>query len=193
VKTSTFLPLVFTLILSALQMNAAPPKSLLPPIGADGREFTVKAQGTHVLRGWLPKDWTDNSEWAAVTGSYTKLTDPPEPSVAAVRIKIEKVDEGQLQLTSYQGNQSYQQGKTYKVTGWVGSPDRLTIKVGARQIDDPYEMYHEQDLSTQSEWKPFEFVFKPAKDFKAFIMFVVNEVGTVDLAGVSVVEATLSN
>jgi hypothetical protein len=66
----------------------------------------------------------------------------------------------------------------------VRSPDRLSVNLGARQMAEPYEFYHEQELATGPEWKHFEFVFTPEKDFEALIMFVVREVGTVDLAGV---------
>ncbi len=165
-------------------------KSLLPTFGNEGTEFTVKAKNSHVVKGWLPKEWTDNSEWAPVTATYTKLTDSPGKDLGAVRIKIEKVDEGGLlQLTTYGGNQKYKKGTRYVLTGWVRSPDRLTVNVGARQTNDPYEFYHEQELASGPEWKKFEFAFTPAKDFEAFIMFVVRDAGTVDLAGV-VLEGT---
>ena len=76
----------------------------------------------------------------------------------------------------------------YVVTGWVRSPGGLAVNVGARQMAEPYEFYHEQELATGPEWKRFEFAFTPAMDFTAFLMFVVREVGTVDLAGVAVEE-----
>jgi hypothetical protein len=164
------------------------PRSLLPAFGNEGAEFTTKAQGSHVVKGWLPADWKDNTEWASVSATYSKLADSPDKAAGAVRIKIEKVDEGQLQLTTYSGNQKYKKGARYLVTGWVRSPDRLTVNVGARQTGEPYEFYHEQELTTGPEWKRFEFAFTPAMDFQAFIMFVVREAGTVDLAGVVVEE-----
>ncbi len=168
---------------------AQAPKSLLPAFGNDGAEFTTKAQGSHVTKGWLPTEWKDNSEWAPVSATYTKLADSPDKAVGAVRIKVEKVDEGgQLQLTTYGGNQKYKQGTRYVATGWVRSPDRLSVNVGTRQMAEPYEFYHEQELTTGAEWTKFEFAFTPTMDFSAFLMFVVREVGTVDLAGVVVEE-----
>jgi hypothetical protein len=176
------------LLLGSVALTVAAPKSLLPAFGNEGAEFTVKGQSGHATKGWLPTDWKDNSEWAAVDATYTKLTDSPEPSAGAVRIKVEKVEEGQLQLTTYGGNQKYKKGIRYVVTGWVRSPDRLSVNLGARQIEDPYEFYHEQELTSGPEWKKFEFAFTPAMDFTAFVMFVVRETGTVDLAGVAVEE-----
>jgi hypothetical protein len=168
-----------------LSVMAEAPKSLLPAFGNEGAEFTTKAQNNHVVRGWLPNEWKDNSEWAPVSATYTKLTDSPDKGAGAVRIKTEKVEEGgQLQLTTYRGNQKYQKGTRYVVTGWVRSPDRTSVKVGARQIIEPYEFYHEEELATGPEWKRFEFAFTPTMDFTAFLMFVVREAGTVDLAGV---------
>jgi hypothetical protein len=168
---------------------AEAPKSLLPAFGNEGAEFTTKAQGTHVTKGWLPTEWKDNSEWAPVTATYTKLTDSPDKDAGAVRIKIEKVEEGgQLQLTTFGGNQKYKKGTRYVVTGWVRSPGGLAMNVGARQMAEPYEFYHEQELSTGPEWKKFEFAFTPTMDFSAFIMFVVRDAGTVDLAGVALEE-----
>jgi hypothetical protein len=173
----------------SLSATAQLPKSLLPAFGTEGADFTTKAQGTHVTKGWLPTDWKDNSEWAPVSATYTKLADSPDKTAGAVRIKVEKVEEGgQLQLTTYAGNQKYKKGTRYIVTGWVRSPDKLSMNVGARQKEEPYEFYHEQELSTGAEWKKFEFAFTPEKDFDAFLMFVVREAGTVDLAGVAVEE-----
>lgn len=164
------------------------PKSLLPAFGTEGADFTAKGQSGHVTKGWLPTDWQDNSEWAQVDATYTKLTDSPDKAAGAVRIKVEKVDDGQLQLTTFQGNQKYVKGKHYVVSGWVRSPDTTSVKVGIRQKGEPYEFYHEEELTTGPEWKKFEFAFTPAMDFEAFLMFIVREVGTVDVAGVFVAE-----
>ena len=64
------------------------------------------------------------------------------------------------------------------------------MKVGTRQIGEPYEFYHEQELSTGPEWKRFEFAFTPTMDFTAFMMFSLSQRlgGMVDLAGVVVEE-----
>jgi hypothetical protein len=172
-----------------LQVMAQVPKSLLPAFGTEGAEFTTKTKDGNVTKGWLPTDWKDNSEWAPVTATYSKLADSPDKAAGAVRIHVEKVEEGGLlQLTTYQGIQKYTKGKRYAVTGWVRSPGGLSITVGARQTAEPYEFYHEQELTTGKEWKRFEFSFTPTMDIAAFIMFVVREAGTVDLAGVAVEE-----
>jgi hypothetical protein len=183
--------LAAALLLCTLELSviAEAPTSLLPAFGTEGADFTIKAKDGHVVHGWLPKEWTDNTEWAPVSATYTKLSDSPDKAAGAVRIKIEKVDEGgQLQLTTYGGNQKYRKGARYFVTGWVRSPDRLSMNVGVRQLNEPYEFYHERELATGPEWTRFEFAFTPAMDFNAFLMFVVREVGTVDLAGVVVAE-----
>ena len=178
-----------TLLGSAgLPVMAQAPKSLLPAFGTEGAEFTAKGQSGHVTKGWLPTDWKDNSEWAQVDATYSKLTDSPDKAAGAVRIKVEKVDDGQLQLTTFQGSQKYAKGKHYVVTGWVRSAEKTGVKVGARQKGEPYEFYHEEELTTGPEWKKFEFAFTPAMDLEAFVMFIVREAGTVDLAGVSVTE-----
>ena len=171
-----------------LSVLAEAPKSLLPAFGNEGAEFTSKAQGSHVVKGWMPTDWKDNTEWASVSATYTKLTDSPDKVAGAVRIKVEKVDEGQLQLTTYQGNQKYKKGTRYLVTGWVRSPDKLAVRLGVRQKGEPYEFYHEEELTTGTEWKRFEFAFTPAMDFEALLMFSVRETGTVDVAGVVAAE-----
>ena len=182
--------LVATVMLGSLTWSAMAqtPKSLLPAFGNEGAEFTTKAQNNHVTKGWLPTDWKDNSEWAQVTATYTKLPDSPDKTAGAVRIKVEKVEDGQLQLTTFQGNQKYVKGKRYVVSGWLRSPDKSGVKIGARQKTEPYEFYHEEELTTGAEWKRFEFAFTPAMDLEAFLMFIVREPGTVDVAGVMVEE-----
>jgi hypothetical protein len=176
-------------ILCAHAVAADAPKSLLPVFSTGGADFTTKAANGHIVHGWLPAKWTDNTEWAPVSASYTKLTDGPDKAVGAVRIKVEKIDEGgQLQLTSYDGIQKYKKGTTYIARGWIRSADGLGVNVGTRQIDEPYETYHEKDLTTGPEWKRFEFAFTPEKDFSAFLMFFVRQTGTVDLAGMTLEE-----
>jgi hypothetical protein len=185
----TLLAAALLLCSQGIRVFADAPRSLLPVFGTEGAEFTTKAKDGHVTKGWLPTDWKDNTEWAPVSATYTKLTDSPDKAAGAVRIQIEKVEEGgQLQLTTYGGNQKYTKGRGYTVSGWVRSPGGLAITVGARQMADPYEFYHEQELATGREWKRFEFAFTPTMDISAFIMFVVKETGTVDLAGVTVQE-----
>jgi len=175
--------------IQALPAVADAPKSLLPAFGEEGKEFNVKAKDGNVVHGWLPNDWTDNSDWAPVSATYTKLTDSPDKAASAVRIKVEKVEEGgQLQLTTYQGNQKYKKGTKYVLSGWIRSADHISVKVGTRQMGEPYEFYHEEDLAPESEWKHFEFTFTPMMDFQAFIMFIVHDPGTVDLAGIALEE-----
>ena len=74
------------------------------------------------------------------------------------------------------------------MTGWLRSPNSTGVKVGVRQKGDPYEFYHEEDKTPLKEWTRFEFTFTPTAELDAFLMFVVNQVGTVDLAGVAVEE-----
>ena len=183
---STFMAILFAVLLPPL--NAAPEKSLLPVFGAEGDEFTTPAQKNHVIHGWLPKDWNDNSEWAPITATYSKLDDAPDKTGVALRIKVEKMDDGQLQLTSYAGERIYEKGRIYRVSGWVRCPDRVTVSVAARQSEGPYERYHEKDLATEATWKQFEFEFAPKNDIKAIIMFSFERVATVDLAGVTVTD-----
>jgi hypothetical protein len=163
-------------------------KSLVPTFGIEGREFDLKAKDGHKIKGWLPKDWVDNSEWAAVTINYSKLADPPKEGVGAVRIQVAKVDEGQMQLTSWAGKLTFKKGAKYVVEGWVRSKDRADFKVGIRQPGDPYEFYSEQELSTTPEWKTFKFNVSFSDDKEAVVMFTKPEAGTVDLAGVTVRE-----
>jgi hypothetical protein len=185
--------LAAVLLLGGQQLSngADAPKSLVPVFGTAGADFNTKAKDGNVIKGWMPTGWNDNSEWAAVSATYSKLTDLPEKAdkaTGALRVKVEKVDEGQLQFTTYSGRQKYAKGKRYVVSGWIRSADRLSVNLGARQVSDPYEFYHEEELSGGTEWKRFEFAFTPAMEFEAFIMFVVREAGTVDLAGIAVEE-----
>ena len=181
-------PLLVTVATLTLSFTAfAADESLLPAFGAAGTEFTVKAKNDNTTKGWLPKDWVDNSEWAAVSATYAKLPDGPKEGVVAVRIKVEKVDEGQLQLTSWT-IPKFKKGVKYTITGWIRSAEGSGIKAGVRQTGEPYEFYAEQDLTADKEWKPFTFDFSLTEDKEAFVMFTKADPGTVDLAGLVVSE-----
>jgi hypothetical protein len=172
----------------ALSGLAEPRESLLPPFGNAGAEFKGKAQPGHDIHGWLPKNWVDNSSWAPVSATYTKLTDSPDKDAGAVRIEIQKVERWQLQMTTFEGNHDYKQGAKYVVTGWVRSPLLSTITIGFREDDEPRAFYDQKDLVTTGEWKRFEYVWTPEKDGIAWLMFFAKQPGTVDLAGIVVEE-----
>ncbi|MCE9611582.1 MAG: hypothetical protein K8R23_15400 [Chthoniobacter sp.] len=167
-----------------LALRAEPAKSLLPSVGNEGADFTAKAQEGHIVKGWLPKGWKDDSAWAPLSATYTKLADSPDPASGAVRIKVEKLDDDHLQLTTFQGNRKYKKGTRYLVTGWVRNPDGLGVKAAMREEGEPYEFFHELELPATKEWKRFEFAFTPETDFEGFLMFLVSATGSVDLAGV---------
>jgi len=186
VKPSLLTAVAVALAFTALTASAAD-ESLLPAFGSTGADFTIKAKDNNQTKGWLPKDWVDNSEWAAVSATYAKLTDGPKEGVAAVRIKVEKVEEGQLQLTTWT-IPKFKKGAKYTVTGWIRSAEGSGIKVGIRQPGEPYEFYAEQDLTADKEWKPFTFEFSFTEDKDGFVMFTKADAGTVDLAGLVVSE-----
>jgi hypothetical protein len=177
----------FSLLLTGLIAFAQDkPVSLLPAFGAEGRDFTAKAQGGKAIKGWLPTGWDDNSGWATLAATYTKLKDGPKEGVTAVRIELKDLGDGQLQLTSFSGKRVFKKGVKYAVEGSLrGSAD---FKVGVRQPGDPYEFYVEHELSAGKEWKAFKFEFTLDADKEAFIMFVMPGNGTIDLAGVAVRE-----
>ena len=182
-----FLPAIIIAAIASTTFVADEVKSLLPAFGSDGAEVNINAKSDNKISGWLPKDWVDNSEWAAVSATYAKLSDPPKDGVTAIGIKITKVDEGQLQLTTWT-TPTFKKGVKYVVEGWIRSKESAGIKVGIRQPGEPYEFYADQDLSGTADWKPFSFEFSFTEDKDALVMFTKKETGAVDLAGVVVRE-----
>ena len=180
------LPLFSLVLVGLVAFAQEKPVSLLPAFGADGRDFTAKAQGGKTIKGWLPTGWDDNSDWATLAVTYTQLKNGPKEGITAVRIEVKDHGDGQLQLTSYSGKQVFKKGVKYAIEGALrGSAE---FKVGVRQPGEPYEFYVEQDLTGGKEWKPFKFEFKFETDKEGFIMFVLAGNGTMDIAGVTVRE-----
>lgn len=176
----SLLPALLLTIATVLAQDKSP--SLLPLFGGEGREFTLKALGGKAVKGWLPTGWDDNSTWAELAATYTKLKDGPKEGVTAVRIELSDLGEGQLQLTSFSGKRVFKKGVKHAVEGWVrGSGE---FKVGVRQPGDPYEFYAEHELAVGKDWKPFKFEFALSADLEGFIMFVLPAKGTIDVAGI---------
>jgi hypothetical protein len=169
-------------------LRGEPAASKLPVFSTAGYQFNRASKDDHLVKGWLPKNWVDNSKWAAVNATYTKLEDPPEKGVGAVRIEAKNVDSGQLQLTTFEGNNQYFKGTKYTVTGWVRGTMNTTVKVGFRDEGEPKGFFEEMFLTGTEAWRPFELVFVPEKDCDALVMVVMREPGSIDLAGLVVTE-----
>jgi hypothetical protein len=178
--------LAFTLAVCTLAL-AEQPKSMLPEFGAEGESVNVAAQGDHKITGWLPNHWVDNSEWAAVSATYKKLPDPPKSGLTAVNIHVTALDEGHLQLTTWT-RPTFKKDTAYIVAGYIRSKTHDGIKVAIREPGEPYEFYVEQDLEATPEWKPFSFEFTLDADRPAFVMFLKQETGSVDLSAITVHE-----
>lgn len=174
--------------LSCPPVRAEDPVSLLPVFGSEGYMINKKTKNNHSITGWLPKKWLDNSSWAQVNAVYTALLDPPKADLTAVRIDASAVDEGQLQMTTFDGHTDYQQGTTYAITGWVRSASGSTVKVGIRNVGPTHEFFKQDDVKGTAEWKPFEVVFTPELSCQGFVMFVMRQPGVVDVAGISLVQ-----
>jgi hypothetical protein len=185
-KLKLFVSAIAGIIIASACLAADEAKSLLPAFGPDGTEITTTCKDGNKTTGWIPKGWVDNSEWAPVSATYSKLTDPPKAGVTAIRIKVDKVSDGQLQFTSWT-KPIFKKGVKYVVEGCVRGKD-ASIKIGIRQPGEPYEFYAEQTLDGAAEWKPFTFEFSFTEDKEAFVMFVKPETSTVDLAGIVVRE-----
>jgi hypothetical protein len=170
-------------------LRAEPPVAgRLSVFGTAGYQFNRASKDDHVVKGWLPKDWVDNSKWAAVNATYTKLEDPPEKGIGAVRIEAKNIDSGQLQLTNFEGNKQYVKGTKYVITGWIRGTMNTTIKVGMREEGEAKAFLDEIHLTGAPQWRPFELLFAPAKDLDAVLMVVMREPGTIDLAGLALTE-----
>ena len=177
---------VATLLLGGLALAALAeaPKSLLPEFGTVGRQIEPKAKAGYDIRGWLPKDWVDNSSWAPVSVMYSQLKDVPAEGVGAVRMEVMKIDGYNVQLTTKNGARPYKQGGKYVLTGWVRSTSLTPIWVGFRQDEEPKEFFIGEDLEVDTEWKRFSLEWTPERDCNAWLFFNLQKVGTVDLAGV---------
>jgi hypothetical protein len=161
-------------------------ESLLPVFGTKGYDFKKDAQPGHDIHGWLPKGWEDNSSWAKVSAVYSMLTDAPVKETGAVRIEVKRRDAHHVQMRPSNGPHEFKKGTTYSITGWLRSPQPFKINVGFREDDLPREYFARDDIETGPEWARFEFDWTPDEDRKAWVMFVVHEPGTVDIAGIVV-------
>lgn len=165
-----------------------PPKSLLPVFGTKGWTIQGKGMQGHDIRGWLPKDWIDNSSWAPVSAVYTQLNDAPAEGMGAVQVEVTKLHSHHLQMTTKGGARPYKQGTTYVLSGWIRGPQDADVFAGFREDDVPRKYYAGQNLVATGEWKRFSVEWTPEMDTTAWVMFSFHKVGTVDLAGIALEE-----
>jgi hypothetical protein len=186
---AAFRGILLALLLSPAVAKSEPLTSLMPVFGVEGAEFTHPTQKGQAVSGWLPTGWVDNSEWAAIAATYEKLDDFPDDAFGAVRIKLKELEaDAELQVTSYEGERTLAKGKPYRVFGWVRSPESHQVAVTLRQLNEPYQQYARIDIPTSKRWAPFELNFQPDRDLKAIVVVGMQEVGTLDLASVTLVQ-----
>lgn len=164
---------------------AEPPTSLLPVFGTKGWTMQGKGMQGYEIRGWLPKDWIDNSSWAPVSAVYTQLNDAPAADIGAVRIEVTKRHSHHVQMTTKDSARPYKQGTTYVLSGWIRGPLDADVYAGFREDDEPHKYYAGQNLSATPEWKRFSFEWTPEMDTTAWVMFSFHKIGAVDLAGIA--------
>jgi hypothetical protein len=164
------------------------PKSLLPVFGTKGWTIQGKGMQGYDIRGWLPKDWIDNSSWAPVSVVYTQLDDAPAPEVGAVRIEVTKLHSHHAQITTKESARPYKKDATYVLSGWIRGPQDADVYAGFRESDEPRKYYAGQLLPATAEWKRFSVEWTPEADTNAWVIFSFHKVGTVDLAGIALEE-----
>lgn len=147
-----------------------------------------KGMAGYDIRGWLPKDWIDNSSWAPVSAVYTQLDDAPEKEMGAVRVEVTKRHSHHLQMTTKDSSRPYKKDTTYVLSGWIRGPVDADVYAGFRQDGEPRRYYAGQNLSATAEWKRFSVEWTPEADVTAWVMFSFHKVGTVDLAGIALEE-----
>jgi hypothetical protein len=171
--------------MSAFTASAEPATGLVPAFGSEGREFKQKAQPGHDIHGWLPKGWEDNSSWAKVSATYTKLDDSPEKDATAVRIEFTKRDAHHVQFRPQKGPLTFTKGTTYRVSGWARSAEPSKINVGFRDADAAGGYFDQDDIYTGKKWARFSFDWTPEQDCKGWLLIVVQDPGTFDVAGIT--------
>jgi hypothetical protein len=174
--------------LAIVAFAAEPPKSLLPVFGTKGWTLQGKGMPGYDIRGWLPKDWIDNSSWAPVSVVYTQLDDAPAADIGAVRVEVTKRHSHHAQMTTKDSARPYKKDTTYVLSGWIRGPEDADVYAGFRENDEPHHYYAGQNLSATAEWKRFTVEWTPEMDTTAWVMFSFHKVGTVDLAGITLEE-----
>jgi len=169
---------------------------IIPPFSAQGNELQHTNQAGVVSRGWLPQGWQDARLASALGGTYTRLADPPQPGLTAVRVRVERAAQGPaapLQIR-WQSRLQFAGATPHTLRGWMRSPDGTAFDAGVRQWKAPFQFHARQTFNAAAEWAPFALKFQlpadfqPEEDHLPIVLLILRQPGTLDLAGVTLVE-----
>ncbi len=166
-----------------LAAAAAAGGDVLGEVLVDTRFGDVSPQSTVGLgegvSGELPAGWCDNTEWADAGARYAA---GEERGVTYHRVEVTAIDEGRVQF-AWRALPDVVAGHVYRLSLEARSLTGNALKYGIRLQGEPYRFLWRTIEPLTDEWATYEHEFRlPVNGQPVGVWFVVDEVGTVDVA-----------
>ena len=138
------------------------------------------------VSGTLAAPWYDNSEWAKVSVKYDVLD---EDGRKFQRAEVTELETGRAQLAINLPRRT--EVKLYQFEMTARASKALPVTLGVRQLGAPYKWPWQVTPKLSSDWQDFSYTFEmPADDTPSGIYFLIDGVGTLDVARLSLKETT---
>ena len=138
------------------------------------------------ISGTLAAPWNDNSEWAKVSVKYDVTT---EDNRKFQRAQVTELETGRAQLAINLPKAT--ETKLYSFEMTARASKDLPVTLGVRELGPPYKWPWQVTPKLSADWQDFSYTFElPAADAPTGIYILIDGVGTLDIARLSLKETT---
>lgn len=139
-----------------------------------------------VITGEIDALLQEDSAWADVEVTYSRLTENPAEGEAAQRIKVDRVAANSRIQLSYR-DFPLTPGQDLEIRFFGKSSDYTPISLRAVQKAPPYKTFWERSIPLVAEWQEIRSTVPGIYDVdNTQLLFVVSQPGTVDLDSLSI-------
>ncbi len=139
---------------------------------------------TGVAEGDLPEQWEDVSTWSGASTRYSRLE---EDGKSFLRLELTDADDPKSVLQFRSGFPiAMRAGETYRVSARMRSDTGATVSIEVRQHQEPRIRFWETRIRLTPEWQDLSHIAQPTETGDARFFLALRELGTVDVASISI-------
>lgn len=158
------------LSLTAMTLTAA--DNMLGNGGFEGdwQDIDIAAKDGGRIQGQIPAGWRDNSNWAAVSATYSCDRQMPNSGDACLKVTAAQVNSGNVQLAAQ--TLTLTEPGVYRVSIHLRSERAGALRLQLRQEAAPYAAYGGMLVMPTREWAKYDFIADVPADIPFMLLIL---------------------